>query len=289
MSGERRRVRGSLRGIALAMTLVLTAQVRAADAPLDVVLARAREYVEKYQRDLAMVVSEERYEQEVRFPGPPLQRGGRDLTQKTVLKSDFLLVRDAAGGWVPFRDVFERDGAMVRDRDERLSKLFLASPGTAIEQARRIADESARYNVGNINRNINLPTLALLFLTAAHVDRFEFADRGRDGQARVVQFKETGHPTYVATTGGRDLPVSGRYWIDEATGRVERTELTASDSGLDARINVSYRADAAAGLWVPERMEEFYLQKGDRSEIRGNAMYSRFRRFQVNTTEDLAR
>jgi hypothetical protein len=288
MSGERRRVCGSMRGIALAVTLALTAQVRAADAPLGEVLARAREYVEKYQRDLAMVVSEERYEQEVRFPGPPLPRS-RDLTQKTVLKSDFLLVRDAAGGWVPFRDVFERDGTMVRDRDERLSKLFLASPGTALEQARRIADESARYNVGNINRNINLPTLALLFLSDAHVGRFEFADRGRDGQARVVSFKETGHPTYVSTTGGRDLPVSGRYWIDETTGRVERTELTASDSGLDARISVSYRADAAAGLWVPERMEEFYLQKRDRSEIRGNAVYSRFRRFKVNTTEDLAR
>lgn len=270
------------------MTLALTVQAQAADTPLDAVLARAREYVEKYQRDLALVVSEERYEQEVRFPGPPLQRS-RDLTQKTVLKSDFLLVRDAAGGWVPFRDVFERDGTMVRDRDERLSKLFLTSPGAAIEQARRIADESARYNIGNINRNINLPTLALLFLTEAHVDRFEFTDRGRDGQAHVVQYKETGRPTYVATTGGRDLPVSGRYWIDEATGRIERTELTASDSALDARISVSYRADAAAGLWVPERMEEFYVQKGDRSEIRGNAVYSRFRRFQVSTTEDLAR
>src|SRR5690349_16793375 len=136
MSGERRRVRGPLRGIALAMTLALAVQARAADAPLDVVLARVRDYVEQYQRDLALVVSEERYEQELRFPGPPLQRS-RDLTQKTVLKSDFLLVRDAAGGWVPFRDVFERDGAMVRDRDERLSQLFLSSPGTAIEQARR--------------------------------------------------------------------------------------------------------------------------------------------------------
>ena len=272
----------------MATTCAVAAAAGAADAPFDALLARARDYVDKYQRDLAMIVSEERYEQEVRFPAPPLSRS-RDLTQKTILRSDFLLVRDSAGSWVPFRDVFERDGVMLRDREERLSKLFLANPGTAFEQARRIVDESARYNVGNINRNINLPTLALIFLTPAYRDRFEFTDRGLDGATRVVQFRETGHPTYVATTGGRDLPVTGRYWIDEATGRIERTELTASDAALDARINVSYRADASAGLWVPERMAEFYLQRSDRSEIRGNAVYSRFRRFQVSTTEDLAR
>jgi hypothetical protein len=285
--------RGSHAGLAFATALAAlifttAAPARGADTPLVTVIARAVEYVEGYQRDLAMIVSEERYEQEVRFPGSPLSRA-RDLTQKTVLRSDFLLVRDAAAGWVPFRDVFERDGVMVRDRDERLSRLFLAGAGTTFEQARRIADESTRYNVGNIDRNINLPTLALVFLTDAHRERFEFSDRGRDGTTRVVQYRETGHPTYVATTGGADLPVSGRYWIDEPSGRIQRTELLASDRSLDARIGVVYRPDNGAGLWVPERMEELYVQHTDQSEIRGKASYSRFRRFQVSTTEDLAK
>jgi hypothetical protein len=273
-------------GLVALLALALPAAIGAVDT-VEAVVARASVYVEGYQKDFALVVSEERYEQEVRYPAPALTRG-RDLIQKTVLRSDFLLVRDPGGMWVPFRDVFERDGVPVRDREERLSQLFLADPGAAFEQARRIVEESARYNLGSLNRNINVPTLALVFLTTAEHGRFEFSDRGEDDGARVLQFREIGRPTYISTTAGRDLPVSGRYWIDEASGRVERTEVTAADSSLDARIVVTYRPNAEAGLWVPEKMDEVYRQHEDRSEIRGTATYSRFRRFQVKTTEDVA-
>ena len=272
-------------GLAAAL-LALAAPLIVAQDDLTAIVARAAQYVDTYQRDFALVVSEEKYEQEARYPAPPLSRG-RDLTSRTVLRSDFLLVRSGEGGWLPFRDVFERDGVPVRDRDERLAQLFLSDAGSAVEQARKIVDESARYNVGNVDRNINLPTLALIFLTDTYRGRFQFSDRGRDGGARVVQFREEGRPTYITTTGGRDLPVSGRYWIDEASGRVERTELLASDSAINARIEVTYRPEASAGLWVPARMEELYEQRGDRSEIRGVATYTRFRKFQVSTTEDL--
>jgi hypothetical protein len=62
---------------------------------------------------------------------------------------------------LPFRDVFERDGKQVRDRQERLAALFLkGSSRSAFEQARAIMDEGARYNIGNVARNINMPTLA---------------------------------------------------------------------------------------------------------------------------------
>jgi len=274
-------------GLAAALlTLVVPVAMGAAES-VAAVVTRASAYVEKYQNDFALVVSEERYEQEVRYPAPTLTRGS-DITQKTVLRSDFLLVRDPSGIWVPFRDVFERDGVAVRDRDERLSRLFITDPGTAFEQAGRIVEESARYNLGSLNRNINVPTLALVFLTAPVRGRFDFTDRGYEGTARVLQFQEIGRPTYISTTGGRDLPVSGRYWIDESTGRVERTEVSAVDPSLDARIVVTYRPNAEAGIWVPEKMDEVYKQRTDRSEIRGSATYSRFRRFQVKTTEDVA-
>ena len=254
---------------------------------LTALMERAGRYVDAYQRDLALIVSEERYEQEVRYPAPPMART-RDISTRTVLRSDFLLVRGPDNGWLPFRDVFERDGTTIRDRDDRLAKLFLAEPGSAMDQARKIFDESTRYNLGSINRNINLPTLALIFLTDTQRGRFEFTDRGRDDNTRVVQYREVARPTYVSTTGGRDLPVSGRYWIDEASGRVERSELIAADAAVDARIDVTYRRDEGAGLWVPVRMEEVYKQRTDRSEITGIATYSRFRRFQVKTTEGLS-
>ena len=272
---------------AAVLAALTTAALQAAD-PLDAVVARAAAYVDRYQRDFAMVVSEERYDQEARYPAAPMSRI-RDVTTRTTLRSDFLLVSNAAGGWLPFRDVFEQDGMPVRDREERLSKLFLTDAGSAVSQAGRIVEESARYNLGSLNRNINLPTLALVFLTDAQRHRFAFSDGGLDGRTRVVQFQEMGRPTYVSTTGGRDLPISGRYWVDEASGRVERSELVAVDAVLDAKITVTYRADESAGLWVPAKMEELYKQQTDRSEIRGVASYSRFRRFQVKTTEDIAK
>lgn len=258
----------------------------AAQESLDTVIQRAVRYVDAYQKDLAMVVSEEKYEQEARYPAPPTARS-RDISTRTTLRSDFLLVRNPDGGWLPFRDVFEQDGRAVRDRDERLAKLFLADTGSALTQARRIVDEGARYNVGNIDRNINLPTLALVFLTDDHRKRFDFTDRGQDGALRVVHFREVGRPAYISTTGGRDLPVSGRYWIDAASGRIERSELLADDANVNARIEVTYRPDPVAALWVPARMEESYRMAGDRSEITGVATYSRFRRFQVSTTENV--
>ena len=72
-------------------------------------------------------------------------------------------------GWTPFRDVFEADGRAVRDRQDRLTSLFLSgTTAGAIEQARRIMDEGSRYNIGGGTRNINVPTLALMYFGAGH-------------------------------------------------------------------------------------------------------------------------
>jgi hypothetical protein len=257
-------------------------------------LERASRYIESFQRNFGSVVAEERYEQTLRrAPGAnttSVQRGSGGPTQ-TVLVSDFLLVQVPGEGWLPFRDVFERDGRQVRDRQERLSELFLKGGSrTAFDQARAIMDEGARYNIGNIARNINVPTLPLPFLTALHRSRFSFKAGKRDDSSpgTVIEFKETGRPTFISTTGGRDLPVSGRFWVDERDGTVLRTELLAVDTGVEAHIVVTYEPDAATGLRVPVKMEERFRRARDPMEVRGVATYSRFRRFQVNTSEEVA-
>ena len=48
--------------------------------------------------------------------------------------------------------------------EERLAAIFLKGGRNAFEQARAVMDEGARYNIGNINRNINTPTLPLAFM-----------------------------------------------------------------------------------------------------------------------------
>jgi hypothetical protein len=264
--------------------------------PTSELLNRASRYVESFQRSFGSIVAEERYEQSLRrAPGAnstTVQRGSGGPTQ-TVLVSDFLLVQVPGEGWLPFRDVFERDGTQVRDRQERLSSLFLTnSSRSAMEQARAIMDESARYNIGNVSRNINVPTLPLPFLLALHRQRFSFKAAKHDASGSdvvtVIEFKETGRPTFVSTTGGRDLPVNGRFWVDERTGTVLKTELHAVDTSVEAHIVVTYELDAAIGLRVPVRMEERYRRGRDPMEVRGVATYSRFRRFQVNTSEEIA-
>src|SRR5215510_7211882 len=110
--------------IVAALVLAASTAGRAGQDPPLVVVQRAAAYVADYQQKLSMVVAQERYQQEVRYPGPTLRSA--DLTQRTVLLSDFLLIRSPEGKWVPFRDVYESNGKPVRDREERLSRLFLS-------------------------------------------------------------------------------------------------------------------------------------------------------------------
>jgi hypothetical protein len=254
------------------------------------IVDRAVAYVGEFQQRFGSMVSEERYEQSVQEPSGFGPRSGRPQFERVTLVSDFLLVQVPGEGWTPFRDVFERNGVKLRDREERLAKLFLdGSSRSSFDQARQIMRESSRYNIGSVERTINVPTLPLAFLTPEHRRRFRFEFVRRDDDGAVVDFQEVVKPTYVATTGGRDLPVSGRFWVDEATGAVRRSELDAVDTTVEAHIKVAYRFDDGLRLWVPGRMEEKYRNRYTTSEVRGVATYSRFRKFQVSTSEELSK
>ncbi len=285
-----------MRGFLLAAVFVVTLTgAPAAQTAVSVLVDRASAYVENFQQSFGSVVAEERYEQRLRrvpsATNTSVQQRGGPGPQETTLVSDFLLVEVKGEGWLPFRDVFERDGRPVRDREARLATIFLKGGRDAFEQARAIMDEGARYNIGNINRNINMPTLPLAFLTERHRHRFEFKLGKRDetDPGVEIEFRETARPTFVATTGGRDLPVRGRFWISEADGTVLRTELDAVDTGVDAHITVTYQKDDGIGMFAPARMEERYRRPRDPMEVHGVATYSRFRRFQVSTSEELAK
>src|SRR6266849_5809554 len=135
------------------------------------VLDRAATYVADFERQLSGIVAEERYVQEVkafsRRSGCPAEatytailrcRGQLTTPIRLELKSDLLLVLvQAARQWVQFRDVFEADGVSVRDRPERLTRLFLVESTASRDRIGAILKESARYNIGDIQRNINTP------------------------------------------------------------------------------------------------------------------------------------
>jgi hypothetical protein len=264
---------------------------------LNVVLERARRYIDDYESKLALTIGVERYAQWVDNSDQARMivegGGGQASTRNTV--SEFALVR-VNDEWVGYRDVYEADGREVRDRRDRLQQLFVQNPATAIGLAQRIADESARYNTG-LRRNINVPTMALSFLGRSNAGRFHFKQDGTDTiQGTVawkVRYQEERKPTIIQTSAGRDIPVKGWFLIEPNQGRVLRSflEITGEarlDGGTSleespkvpdssrvpitappretynprvqtySRITVAYKFDARLEMLLPAEMAEEY-------------------------------
>jgi VWFA-related protein len=257
---------------------------------VDELLARAGRYVVEYGEQMSIVIAVERYGQWMTSSD-----ASRAVTRQLV--SEFALVR-VKDDWVGLRDVLEMDGTPVPDRRDRLQKLLIDRSPSTLDQGRKIADESARLNLGGIQRNFNVPTTALFFLHPSNQKRFRYKQAGQERVAGIdtvkLTYEEHQRPTIVRTSAGRDMPLQGTFWIDPLTGRVLRThmELTSrlkigsenrpvddpmrstdtmartAQKNLDppssrqvdstASISVTYRPDARLGLLVPDEMRETY-------------------------------
>lgn len=282
--------------VACAVVLVGGDAAQAQPVTLDVTLARTASYVETFIDRFGHVVSEEQYRQESVPPLRASQLGGRGSmpnlqpTERRTLRSDFLLIKpESSADWYPFRDTFEVDGQAVRDRENRLTKLFLQSPtDTTLEQARLIAQESSRYNIGDAIRTINNPVIALAFLERAYQKRFTFAYGGADtavgASVWIVEYQEHERPTLIRGENNSNLPTRGRSWIDVETGQVHKTEFVVDAPLITARVTTTFKRDSRLGILVPgEMIEEYRPAAGGR--ISGRATYGRFRQFAVKTDE----
>jgi hypothetical protein len=273
-----------------------------AEAPtLERVLVRAGLYVVELQRQLSGIVAEEDYVQDVRpSAAGTISRSATPRVTHRELKSDLLLVRPiGANRWMQFRDVFDVDGQPVRDRSERLMKLFLSPSSSTANQAELIAEESSRYNIGNLQRTLNVPLLALVILDPAQQQRFVFKRIEKRAEAPVriaaasakavwmIEYREVEPQTIIRTTNFRDMPSRGRFWIEPETGRVLASELIAEDLTVRGAITVGYDLEPALQVMVPIQMREHYeVVRAPR--VMGEANYSKFRQFQVKVDEKIA-
>jgi len=224
-----------------------------------------------------------------------------------VLRSDLLLYwPPALDSWVEFRDVSDVDGRAVRDRQGRLEKLFLQPYETALARAEQIAEESARYNIGDRRRDFNIPTFALHIPKPSIRQRFEIKrskeEAVQGSHAWVIRLEERARPTLIRDRDDdRDIPLTAVFWIDPETGSILRSQTTVYDTPVDrqARNTVTFRLDAKLGVWTPAEMIELYDHPCGRTRgrslmdrlgspssvyiVTGTAIYSNFRQLSVET------
>jgi hypothetical protein len=283
--------------------------VRPGKPPADVadLMPRVAAYINDYAEKMAAVIGVEHYGQWLQRedfnPGAGVSRA---ISRQMV--SEFALIRNK-DDWDGFRNVYEVDGKPVPDAKDRLATLFAQAPATAVEQTRKIAAESSRYNLGAMQRNFNVPTVALFFLSAANQARFRFTKEKDDdvGGVKVwkVKYEETRKPTLIRTSAGKDMPLKGEAWIDPTDGRVLKTHMqidsemrvsttTRTDLGekvkTSASITVTYAHDVKLQILVPVEMLETYEAPmrsaftGDDNMTKVNcrATYSDFKRFETS-------
>jgi hypothetical protein len=303
--------------VACAM-LVAPLRLVVAKAPDEVslaaVLALAGRYVHQFEQDFFLVIAEEDGVQTYQPGGVQRGRatsGGRydrpldfnlgspvDQPTRRQIHSELLVLRQG-NTWLAVRNVlWLRDSAdqprVIADSKGRLDRLLRdASPGQASSSLRALADESARFNLGHLYRNFNLPTLALQFLGPEFQARFAFTLAARETISGVpavkIEFAERQPPTVISLNDKQDTLSSGFVWMRESDGAVLRTRLTIKapqtrdGPGIEASVSVDYRRDGKLNMWVPRRMEEEYVEvmtAGERVDCLST--YSNYRRFETS-------
>lgn len=248
------------------------------------VMRRVAAYVDAYGERASIVVATEHYTQQARRAAP-------SMPEQRKIVAEFAIVKvDRARGWQGFRDVVEVDGTPLPDREDRLVRA-LTRPGLS-DEARRLSDESARFNIGPIERNFNVPTTVLFFFVSSNLDRFKFSARTVDAAGIwEIAYRETSRPTLIRTPGGTSIPSEGTLWVNPVDGTVVRTRLEVEGFAMRARgparfrgtgrVDVTYQHVPTLGMWLPSAMdEEFEVRNGEhRDTASGRALYSNYRQF----------
>ncbi len=252
--------------------------------PLQDLLRRAGAWVQRFAEDSTSVVAEERYEQEYRVKDD----GGARIERRSLVSEVVLVAApedQAKRGypWVQFRDAIEVDGRELPEHRGRLERLFKDASAASYARARALIEESARYNIGPLVREINVPSFALFFLYPGNQGRVRFervgVETAGDARTDIVTFRERQRPTLIRSATHEDRPAHGTVWIDDATGRVLKTDLQVDpDRHWATQVEVTYALDARLDAWVPMSMHERHQRSRD-EYVDCTARYSNYRRF----------
>ncbi len=270
---------------ALVVMLVAAGVSEAQSVPsVDAVVDRLGAYLVDYEKRVFELAADEEYDQWIK------RRSGYGgaTVQKRKLRSTYFLVRLPDGhAWYGFRDVASVDGRTVAAASRQMERLLGERTLTAYEEALALTRASAKYNIGDVYRTINIPLQTLELMHPQYRNRFDFTVAGRErvrGQdTAVVRFTERAAPSLISDGFGGNLLASGRIWVEPGSGAVWRTELGFSGFSApylkDAQIRVEYQRDQRLQVLVPIEMEETYGL--DIEVVHGRANYRNYRRFET--------
>ena len=270
----------------LAAFLMLAASSQPQNAPeLMTVLHRATEYVARYEAELGNLIGAEEYVQNAVWLDPNRRVVAKRLQRR--VSSDFLIIQVGAE-WVALRKATRVDGSKVKETEPAFEDAFDNSPEANEKLLLAMKGESTRYNIGDIIRTINVPTVALKVLRESEFSRFAFERAGSSKiegvQTWAVRFREEGAPTLVLGEKNQFLYSNGTLWIEPETGRVLRTEFNVESpyirSRVKARIVVTYAEGKNMKMLVPSLMDEHY--ESEFNTVDCKAYYSNFRPFEVD-------
>jgi hypothetical protein len=250
------------------------------------VLKAVGDYLLGYSEKLSTVAAEEELTQRQLDVGQASRR----------LNSDIVLIGHKGGSISAFRDVFAVDNNPVRQRDDRLLKLFdSAIVAAAHAEAAALTEEAARYYMSANLRLLDLPTLALDYLRPLNQDSSAFTLDGvrnqKGVQVATLRFRALRASDVVPAPEG--AITDGRAWVEVATGTIRQTELIIHGKNFSFTATTKYALDPALGMWVPtELLQNVDVTSaaggfsnmgaggisGARQTMEGRARYTKFRR-----------
>ena len=224
------------------------------------VAVSARRFITEFSN----LVTEEEYDQ--RF-----SVGSR----RRRLTSDFLLVAFPGRKEVVmvFRDVREVDGKPVRDKQERITKLFLQPFDDAVRRAKDIQREGLRHSVDNGRMMDPLTVIGYLQPEYQGGFRISLGDVATSLGANVREM------SLVPTLARAKTAKPARAWVSETTGEVLKTELREGFGARALVTTTTFGVDPVLKIRVPVEMRDEVPRGND--EFIGTATYSNFRRFEV--------
>lgn len=246
---------------------------------------RLDRYLLAYEPQLSAVIADEEMTQR--------SRERQWVVNHRRIQSEVAFIALPGGaGWMGFRRVLRVNGKPVKDLGVPLAQLMSEGQGDDYLQARMLLGDSAAHNLG-APRTINLPNLPLELLHPRHRHRFAqevyARENIRGSQVVVLRFDETVSPTIIQQAGDSDqlgdMKTVVWAWVESATGRLLRAQVSARDVRMGTRpfvaeIRVEFKDDKNVGMLVPAEMTEtFYVDRSGSGT--GTAKYSNYRKFRT--------